>query len=632
MYDGAVALLGIHKVTHSVGGPPLLSGVDLHIEEGDRLSLLGRNGAGKSTLMQLMAGHAEPEEGRITRRSGMTTAYLGQWIPEELAGTALDTAAEGRQERMLEAERVLTLFGIDPSREMSGLSGGEKRRVLLARALAAQADLLLLDEPTNHLDIDTVQQLEEYLLRRVKTMVFVTHDRAFARRLANRVAEIDRGAVYAFRTDYDRFLEYREQRLAEEARHRELFDKKLAQEEVWLRKGIKARQTRNEGRVRRLEQMREEYRQRRERAGSVNMEIHDGGRSGKLVVEARHLSFAYGDLSIVRDFSTKILRGDRVGIVGPNGSGKTTLLKLLLGDLEPQSGSIRLGTNLRPIYFDQLRSELDPDRSVAENLGEGADTLEINGRRRHIIGYLEDFLFPAERTRMPVAHLSGGERNRLLLAKLFARPANLLVLDEPTNDLDVETLELLEQLLLDFQGTILLVSHDREFLDNVVTDCFVLDGSGEVVEYAGGYGDWREREAQRRREKADAAIGPGGAQKAGATGGATAAGTAGSADSGGTVKSGYTASGGTSGGKGRKPRSPRPRKLSYKEKFELEELPGRIEALEAEKDELQGKLADPTFYRGSEGGVSEYVARLEEIERELTEAYERWEFLESLPE
>jgi ATP-binding cassette subfamily F protein uup len=335
------------------------------------------------------------------------------------------------------------------------------------------------------------------------------------------------------------------------------------------------------------------------------------------VAEAKRIGFAYDRTPVVRDFSTKILRGDRVGVVGPNGAGKTTLLKLLLGELEPDGGSVRLGTNLRPIYFDQLRSELQPERSVAENLGEGADTIEINGRRRHIIGYLEDFLFPPERTRMPVAHLSGGERNRLLLAKLFARPANLLVLDEPTNDLDIETLELLEQLLLDFQGTILLVSHDREFLDNVVTDCFVLDGSGEVVEYAGGYGDWREREAQRRSERSDGGTSP------------------------------RKAAGPPAGGeqRPRKPKTPKPRKLSYKEKFELQELPERIEALEGERERLQTQLADPQFYRRGEGegssgegdgsgerGVSGAVARLEELERELSEAYERWEFLESLPE
>jgi ATP-binding cassette subfamily F protein uup len=607
-----VALLGIHKVTHSLGGPPLLEGAELHIEEGDRLCLLGRNGAGKSTLMQLMAGHAEPEAGRISRSVGMSTAYLGQWIPEGLSGPALDTAADGREERTLEAEQLLTLFGIDPAGDLAAFSGGEKRRVLLARALAAQADLLLLDEPTNHLDIDTVEQLEEYLLRRVKTLVFVTHDRAFARRLANRFAELDRGSVYAARIDYDRFLEEREQRLAAEERRRELFDKRLAEEESWLRKGLKARQRRNEGRVRRLEQMREEYRQRRERAGSVSMEIHDGGRSGKLVAEARHLSFGYGETPLIRDFSTRVLRGDRVGVVGPNGAGKTTLLKLLLGELTPDAGNVRLGSNLRPIYFDQLRSELDPERSVAENLGEGADTIVINGRRRHLMSYLQDFLFPPERARMPVAHLSGGERNRLLLAKLFARPANLLVLDEPTNDLDIETLELLEQLLLDFEGTILLVSHDREFLDNVVTDCFVLDGSGAVIEYAGGYGDWWEREAQRRARAA-----AGGQEKS---------------DKSSRNPGREGQSSGEKGTKTQKPRSERPRKLTFREKSELQALPEKIEALEEEQDRLQQRLADPGFYRSEEAGVSEAVTRLSEVEEELSAAYARWEFLESLPE
>ncbi len=589
-----MALISIQTLTLSFGGPPLLDGVDLHIEAGERLCLLGRNGAGKSTLLKVMAGLLQPDAGDVTRTAGVRTAYLGQEIPEGMSGTALETASDGEDDRRLDAERLLTLFGIDPERELSSMSGGEKRRVLLAGALASHADVLLLDEPTNHLDIDTVLRLEEYLLRKVKTCVFVTHDRAFAKRLSNRVAEIDRGTIYAFRATYEQFLERREELLEAEARKRAGFDKRLAEEEAWLRRGVKARRTRNEGRVKALEAMREQYRQRRDRTGTVAMEIHDAGRSGDLVAETVGLTFGYGEEPLIRGFTTMVMRGDRVGIVGPNGSGKTTLLRLLLGELEPDAGRVRLGTNLRPVYFDQMRSELDPSKSVIENLGDGYDTIELNGRKRHIIGYLEDFLFTADRAKSPVAHLSGGERNRLLLAKFFARPSNLLVLDEPTNDLDLETLELLEEILQEYRGTLLLVSHDRAFLDNVVTDCFVFAGDGRVIEYVGGYGDWRLEEERRRVSQAQASPKP-------------AAGS----------------------GNGR-PRPEKPRKLSFREKQELEALPGRIARLEGEIESLHAELADPALYRSGSGDPAALAARLRDLEAETASAYERWEFLDSL--
>ncbi len=607
-----MALLGIQSLTLGFGGPPLLDGVDLHIEEGDRLCLLGRNGCGKSSLLKVMAGILEPDGGTVTRQKGIRTSYLGQVLPQDVTGRALDIASEGDNGRILEAERQLTLFGIDPEREGASLSGGEMRRVMLSRALSADPDLLLLDEPTNHLDIDTILWLEEYLRRRVKTFLFVTHDRSFARDLANRVGEIDRGSLYAFSTGYDEFIRRREELLEAEEKARAEFDKKLAQEEAWLRRGVKARRTRNEGRVRDLMEMREQYRRRREKGGPADMEIHDGGRSGKKVLEAKHITFGYGETPLVKDFSTTVLRGDRVGIVGPNGSGKTTLIKLLLGELSPEEGTLGIGTNVQPIYFDQLRRELDPDKTVLENLGGGAQTIELNGRKKHILGYLQDFLFSPERAKSPVSHLSGGEHNRLLLAKLFARPANLIVLDEPTNDLDIETLELLEDILLEYTGTLLLVSHDREFLDNVVTDTFVLDGTGKVIEYAGGYGDWREQEERRRKEEKAPAGTPSGGSTSAGKGPRAAAGRDKEVSAG---------------------RNSRPRKLSYREKQELDTLPQKIEELEEERDRLHSLLADPELYRSgtSELEPSQAVVRLEEVEKELEQAYERWEFLDSIP-
>ncbi|NMC74767.1 MAG: ATP-binding cassette domain-containing protein, partial [Geobacteraceae bacterium] len=526
-----MSLIALHNIQLAFGGPPILDGAGLQIEEGDRLCLLGRNGAGKSTLLKLLAGEIPPDNGEIMRRQNLRVSLVSQESPPDLSGSVFDVvaagmgdaaellaehhhvgirlAAEGGDDLLRrleeihkaleesggwrkhqEVERVLGRLSLDPEADFSSLSGGTKRRALLARALVAAPDILLMDEPTNHLDIDTIVWLEEFLLKEVRTFLFVTHDRAFARRMANRVAELDRGRLFAFACGYDAFMERREALLEAEISRQALFDKKLAQEEAWIRQGIKARRTRNEGRVRALLKMREERSQRRERPGSAAIQLQEAERSGRLVAEVEGVSFAYGGKPVIRDFSTTILRSDRIGIIGPNGSGKTTLLRLLLGELQPQSGEIRLGTRREVLYFDQMRDQLDPDRTVQENVGEGNDTIVINGRPRHVIGYLQDFLFPPERARSPVRILSGGERNRLLLAKLFTKPSNVLVMDEPTNDLDAETLDLLEDLLLEYSGTLLLVSHDRDFLNNVVTSTLSIGPDGRVREYVGGYDDW----------------------------------------------------------------------------------------------------------------------------------------------
>ena len=616
-----MTLLSIRNASLAFGGPPVLDNIGLQLAEGDRLCLMGRNGTGKSTLLKLLAGEIAPEGGDITRRQGLRIALVSQDIPRDLEGSTFDVVAAGAGEATAllaeyhrvshclasdgshallerleslqkdlehtggwhlhqEVERLLSRLKLDPDAEFPSLSGGTKRRVLLARALVTAPDILLLDEPTNHLDIDTIVWLEEFLLKNVKTMLFVTHDRAFARRLANRVAELDRGRLFSFPCTYDVFVERRDELLAAESVRQALFDKKLAQEEVWVRQGIKARRTRNEGRVRALKRMREERRQRRERIGSVKIQLQEAERSGRLVVEADSATFAYTGRPIIKGLSTTIIRGDRVGIIGPNGSGKTTLLRLLLGELIPQSGEIHLGSRREVLYFDQLREQLDLDKTVQENVGEGNDTLVINGKPRHIIGYLQDFLFSPERARTPVRILSGGERNRLLLAKLFTKPSNLLVMDEPTNDLDAETLELLEELLLDYSGTLLLVSHDREFLNNVVTSTLVVSEDGAVQEFVGGYDDWLNQSRVQEQPAPD------------------------------TAKSAAP-----------KPRkqAERPRKLSFKEERELEGLPERIGLLEAEQEELLKRLADPEFYRAAGSEVAAVNARLAALEQELTE-------------
>ena len=593
-----MALLTLRDITLAFGGPPLFDGVTLQIEPGDRLCLLGRNGTGKSTLLKLIAGELPTEGGELIRSQGLRVALVSQDIPTGIVGSVFEVVAQhphaavGAEQWQHEqqVERVLNRLDLDGEALFETLSGGTKRRVLLARALVSNPDILLLDEPTNHLDIDTILWLEEFLARNITTCLFVTHDRAFARKLANRVAELDRGRIYAFSCGYDSFVERREALLEAEITRMALFDKKLAQEEVWIRQGIKARRTRNEGRVRALKSLREEYRQRRTRQGTATIRLQEADRSGRLVVEAEGVGFSYGERPVIRDFSTSIMRGDKLGIIGSNGSGKTTLLKLLLGELQPQTGTIRQGTKLEILYMDQLREQLDPQKSVAENVGEGNDTLVIGGKSRHIIGYLQDFLFSPERARSPVSILSGGERNRLLLAKLFTRPGNVLVLDEPTNDLDAETLDLLEDLLVEYSGTLLVVSHDRDFLNNVVSSTLSLEPDGTVREAVGGYDDWL------REKLAEAS--PVSAAKPAAEKG--------------------------------KPQKERPRKLSFKEERELEALPDRIASLEQEQEQIHGTLADPEFYKNAGPEVVTLNARLEELDAELLAAYERWEQLEGL--
>ncbi len=628
-----MSLLALNSIHMAFGGPPLLAGVSLRLEEGDRLCLLGRNGTGKSTLLKIMDGQLPPDSGELLRRQGMRTALVSQETPSEYRGTLFDVVAGGMGEtaallaehhrvaqqlaaeggepllQRLEAlhaqlensggwnlhqdvERVLNRLSLDPDADFATLSGGMNRRALLARALAAQPDILLLDEPTNHLDLDTIAWLEEFLLREVTTCAFITHDRAFARRMANRVAELDRGRLYAFPCTYDDFVQRREALLEAEITRQALLDKKLAQEETWVRQGIKARRTRNEGRVRALQLMRKERRERRERSGTAKILLQEAERSGRLVAELEGVSFNYGDQPVVENLTTTVLRGDRIGIIGPNGAGKTTLLRLLLGELEPHSGSIKLGTRREVLYFDQLREQLDPEKSVQENVGDGNDTIIINGRQRHIIGYLQDFLFSPERARSPVRILSGGERNRLLLAKLFTKPSNVLVLDEPTNDLDTETLELLEDLLLEYTGTLLLVSHDREFLNNVVTSTLVFEGNGAVREYVGGYDDWLRQATQ----AAPPAPSPAAAAERDT----------------------------------KRPAADKPRKITFKEQRELDGLPETIAALEGELATVQGTLADPEFYKAAGDRVAVLTSRLQELERELEQAYHRWELLEAL--
>ncbi|THB64352.1 MAG: ATP-binding cassette domain-containing protein [Spirochaetaceae bacterium] len=603
-----MAVVSLKDVHVNFGGAPLFDGIELHLQEGDRLVVLGRNGEGKSTLLRVIAGTQLVDSGSVAISNDAQVAMLDQDAPLDFAGTALEYCMQGTGE--VACRRFLTQLGMDGEAAFSGLSGGGRRRVMLAAALAAEPDVLLLDEPTNHLDIDTNMWLEEYLRKNAKTLVMITHDRAFARAVANRVAELDRGELFCFDCGYDTFLQRREAILDAEQQQRAAFDKKLAAEEAWLRRGVKARRTRDEGRVKALMQMREQFRQRRSRQGSVKMAAEEAVRSGNLVAEVEGLVFSYpagGDAPavgpVINGLTTTIMRGDRVGIVGPNGAGKTTLVRLLLGQLKPCEGTVRLGTKLEPLYYDQLRSTLDPNKTVIENLTGGDDVLIVGGRQKHANAYLQDFLFSPERARNPVRILSGGERNRLLLAKLFAQPSNLLVLDEPTNDLDVETLDLLEDMLLKYSGTVLLVSHDREFLDNVVTDCLVFTPDGRIQEFVGGYSDWRERFGRQ-----------GGA-------GLSAKGGAGKSD---------TGKPGSGKGEAPAPKTDRPRKLGFNEKRELAEMPDLIAGLEKEIAELHEQLADPELYRQDGQKVAGITDRLSASEQSLETAFARWEELEAL--
>ena len=595
-----MALLGLQDIHYTIGGLNLFAGVGLQLEPGDRLCLVGRNGAGKSTLLGLMGGRISPDRGEVSRRQGLRIAGLDQELPPSTGLTALGTAlgafppATEPHEQELRARRYLSKLGIEAEADFGTLSGGNRRRVLLAGALACEPDLLLLDEPTNHLDIETIAWLEDELPRRAGAMVFVTHDRRFARTLANRVAEVDRGRLIAFSCGWDQFLERRDDVLEAQARREVEFAKKLAQEEVWVRRGVKARLKRNEGRVKVLLAMRQQWAERRVVVGKAKIALQEVERSGDLVFEATDLAFSYPGHAVIEGFTRTVMRGERIGVIGRNGSGKTTLLKLLFGDLAPTAGQLIRGTNLQVLYFDQLRAQLDPDKSVAENVGGGYDTVEFNGKHQHLLGYLDKFLFAPDRSRAPVSILSGGERNRLLLAKLFTRPGNVLVLDEPTNDLDAETLDLLEEVLTDYTGTLFLVSHDREFLDDVVTSTWYLSGDGTVDETPGGWSDWNNRQtrlkaaatgAEREAREQDSAAQPGS-------------------------------------------QAVKPKKRTFKEERELEALPARIEALETEKTALHGSMAQADFYKAAGARVTEVTARLVALEAELEAAYSRWGELE----
>ena len=625
-----MSLVSLQDVSVAFGGPPVLNHADFAIERGERVCLLGRNGAGKSTFMKVLDGTQTPDSGAVVKLGGVTMARLDQEMPLALTGSMFEVVAEGlgdrgrlltayhaaslrvsvdhseaalreldRLHRALDSadawqlhirvETVLEHLALDPEARIEQASGGRTRQALLARALVCEPDLILLDEPTNHLDIEAIEWMEEYLTSRGLTLIFVTHDRAFLRRVATRIVELDRGRLVDFGTDYDTYLERKDAMLASEAKSWEEFDKRLAKEEVWIRTGIQARRTRNEGRVRGLEALRVERSQRRERVGTTRAQTQDGERSGRMVLEANAISFTHGTKPIVSELTTTIMRGDRVGLVGPNGCGKSTLIKLLLGELTPQSGSIREGTNLDIAYFDQRREQLDPDRSVFDSIADGADFVTVGGQERHVNGYLQDFLFSQDRARTPVRALSGGERNRLLLARLFTRSFNVLVLDEPTNDLDIETLDVLEALLTAFTGTLLLVSHDRAFLDAVVSSTLVFEGKGVVREYVGGYTDWLR---QRPQPVVILAAPPE------------------------RVKA-------TSATKSKK------RKLSYKEGQELAALPDRISASEAELEQAYGSLADPDLVRDT-SALAVATARVAKLESAIPAMMARWEELETI--
>jgi ATP-binding cassette subfamily F protein uup len=628
----------MRDVSVAFGGPLVLDRAAFGIERGERVCLLGRNGAGKSTVLRLLGGGMAPDAGEVVRQTGATVAMLEQEVPGDVGGTIYDVVAAGlgelgavvaryhaashrvaldpseaalreldRLHRELDrvgawdtqtrVETVLEHLGLDADAPFDTTSGGRKRQALLARALVGEPDVLLLDEPTNHLDVDAIEWMESYLIDRGTTLLFVTHDRAFLRRVATRILELDRGRLVSWAGSYDDYLARKAAALDAEASEWAEFDRKLAREEVWIRTGIRARRTRNEGRVRALEALRVERAQRRERVGTVRMETQEADRTGRLVIEARGVSFSRGDRAIVRDLSTAVMRGDRVGLVGPNGSGKTTLIRLLLGELAPDEGTVRHGTNLQVAYYDQLREQLDPDRTVFDSIADGAEFVEVGGARVHVHGWLENFLFPPERARTPVRALSGGERNRLLLARLFTRRFNVLVLDEPTNDLDIETLDLLEERLLEFAGTLLLVSHDRDFLDAVVTSTLVLEGSGRVGEYAGGYSDW-----VRQRRAAEVASTSAPPARSAPPKPAPAAPTA---------------------------RKERPRRLTFRETAELRDLPDRIDALEGERAALYASLADPAVLRDGEA-VAAAKARLAAVDLEIEALTARWEELETI--
>ncbi|HTB30307.1 MAG TPA: ATP-binding cassette domain-containing protein [Steroidobacteraceae bacterium] len=592
----------LDKVSLSFGAKPLLDRVGLLVAKGERVCVLGRNGEGKSSLLKLIAREIAPDGGELWIRPGAKVASLaqevsaasGDTVRELILREAAAVNLEGDWQAALQTDQIIARLGLDADAALGSLSGGWRRRAMLGRALVTEPDLLLLDEPTNHLDIDAITWLEELMSEFAGALVFVSHDRAFVRRLATRVVDLDRGQLREWSGDYDTYVLQKRAALDAEAKQAALFDKKLAQEEVWIRQGVEARRTRNEGRVRALKQLRIERRERREVLGQVDIKADDASPSGKLVFEASEVYLELGGTPLIVDFSTRIMRGDRIGIIGPNGCGKSTLIKLLVGELEPRRGSIYRGTSLKVAYFDQQRESLDPAASIMDNVTAGSgDMIEVGGRMRHVSGYLRDFLFPPDRLLAPVSMLSGGERNRLMLAKLFAKPSNLLVMDEPTNDLDAETLDLLEELVADYAGTLLLVSHDRAFLDNVVTSTLVFEGGGRIEEYVGGYSD-----AIRQRQ---ALVDPPGAKE-------RARKAARPADDAGPQK---------------------PRKLSYKDQRELDALPAAIEQLEAEQASLQAALGDPALFQNEPNRAREAAERWRRVAEELQAAYARWELLES---
>jgi ATP-binding cassette subfamily F protein uup len=625
-----MAFINMQEISLAFFGIPLFDGINLTIERGEKVGLVGRNGSGKSTLLQMIEGSVKPDSGAVSVQKGIHSAYLAQEVPHELPGTVFDVVASGSREYLdliarnpspsagllpegtppvheeldrihqnLDMEGVwykreqvsksLSQLGVDAGSAFSSLSAGQKRQVLLTRALVGEPDILLLDEPTNHMDIDSIKELEQLMVRFTGALIFVTHDRMFLQRIATRIVEIDRARLFDQTCDYETFLVRRSADHDAEETKNALFDRKLQQEEHWVRGGIKARRTRNEGRVRELEKMRELRRSRRDRPGKVKMEAQEAERSGTLVAKADDIGFNYGDTQVISKFSTTILKGDRIGILGPNGSGKTTLLRLLLGMLSPVVGTIRLGANLQISYSDQLLEQLDENKTAIENVGDGDDTVTVNGKIRHIIGYLQDFLFSPDQARSLVSVLSGGERKRLMLARLFTRPSNLLVLDEPTNDLDIETLDLLEGLLINYTGTILLVSHDRTFINNIVTSTVVFEGGSVVKEYVGDYDDWlRQRPQEEKPSRVSA-----------------------------SNQSAPLA------------QAPRARlKLGFNQQKELDALPQTIECLEGEQQELFQAMGDPELYKKDRADIVATNDRLEELKRLLAEAYARWEELE----
>ncbi|MEA1890358.1 MAG: ATP-binding cassette domain-containing protein [Pseudomonadota bacterium] len=621
-----MSLVTLRDITLGFGHPPLMENINLRIEEGERIALLGRNGCGKSTLLKLLTKEVLPDSGEIQFRSGLVVARMSQDVAGDISGTNYAVIASGlgdigkhindyhrysqqtgdpaSMDRMHQAQEkidsanawhyiqrieiVLSKLLLNGDEDFLSLSGGQSRRVLLGRALVQEPNILLLDEPTNHLDISMIEWLEDFLLAQNTTLVFVSHDRRFVRRLATRIIELERGQLTSWPGDYDEYRKNRELMLSAELKNEALEDKKLAAEETWIRQGIKARRTRNEGRVRALEELRRQRKARRERVGNVNLAIQQSEKSGKIVIEAENISYAYDEQPIVKDFSITIMRGDKIGLLGPNGVGKTTLLRLLLGELQPQKGTVKHGTRLDIAYFDQQRAQLDDNATVIDNLALGKDSVTINGREKHVISYLQDFLFAPDRARSPVNALSGGEKNRLLLAKMFCRPSNVLVLDEPTNDLDFETLDLLEQLMIEYTGTLLLISHDRSFINDVVTSTLSFEGNGVIDEYVGGYDDWMRQRTDAKAEKKPA-------KKSAAA----------------------------------KTVAKKQLKLSYKLQRELDELPQMIQRLEQAQLALHDSMADPDYFKHAKEDIAKDQKKLTEIDSELEMAYSRWEELDA---